>query len=185
MAVACVLRDKNAMKIMIGDGGMWIPKSEEMPIPGRSYYLHDADEYTPPMRALWEALVEIAFRSGEFSVDTIDKGSFRSWVKRRYGEGFDRLRYVSENKMIEVKTVEEIPEGVLMDFSSGNSSRILGVLKSTTRYSKRQFLRMIENTISAMIERGIDTPQFRDIINEMSRKKEEGMKKIVKESSNG
>lgn len=175
LAVARLSRHKNTMKIMIGAGGTWIPKSEEMPVKGETYYLENADDHTPPMRRLWESLVDIAYRSGEFSADTLDRTRFRSFMKKNYGEGFDRLRYVdSEHRIQEAKSVDDIPDDVILDFNAGNTKRIMGVLKSTTRYTKRQFSRMIDCTINAMIERGIDTPRFRDIVEEISKEKRNG-----------
>ena len=171
VAVARLSRNKSEMKITITDNG-YISQSPQTPIPGKTYYLEDADAYTPPMRKLWESLVEIAYRSGQFSVDTIDKYRFRNWVKLTYGEGFYRLRYVSDQKeMIEVKSADDIPDNIVLDFEAGNKKRILGVLKSTTKYSKKQFRRMIDNTISAMIDRGIDTLEFRDILTEVKNEK--------------
>lgn len=152
------------MKILITETG-YITESHEKPIVGRRYWLEDDEEYTQPMRNLWESLVDIAYKSGTFDYDTIDKYRFREHIKKDYGEGFNRYKYVDDNfKMVEVKSLDEIPEYVLEDFNNGNSERILGVMKSTTAYTKKRFSKLIDNTINAMQEREIDTPKFRDII---------------------
>ena len=97
------------MKITITPEG-YIPASHETPVPGRSYVLIDAEEYTQPMRNLWEALVDEWCESGLYDfVDTIDKYKFREKVKLRYGERFDRIRYVDDNKaMVDDKICDEI-----------------------------------------------------------------------------
>lgn len=152
------------MKILITETG-YITESHEKPIVGRRYWLEDDDDYTENMRRLWESLVDIAYQSGTFSYDTIDKYRFREYIKKDYGQGFDRYKYVDMNfQMIEVKEIDEIPMYVLEDYNSGNKQRIQGVIKSSTAYTKKQFSNLIDNTIKAMHERKIDTPKFRDII---------------------
>lgn len=152
------------MKITITEDG-YLPASNEQPIPGRLYYLFDAEEYTDPQRKLWEALVDEWHKSGKYSFDTIDKYRFRDEVKLRYGEGFDRMRYVNDKMgMVEVKSVDEIPENVMLDFGAGNRSRVLGILKSTTRYTRKQFTMMIDNTIAAMLDAGVGSARFADIM---------------------
>lgn len=153
------------MKITITPEG-YICDSHETPIEGHSYVLIDAEDYTQSMRNLWEALVDEWCASGKYSfVDTIDKYKFREEVKLRYGQGFDRLKYVDDNKaMVEVKSVSEIPESVLLDFRDGNPGRVFGVVKSSTKYTKKQFTAMIDKTINAMQEAGVATDKFMDII---------------------
>lgn len=153
------------MIVTILENSQYLPESNQQPIVGRRYWLEDADEYTKPMRNLWEALVDIAFQSGAFSYDTIDKARFREHIKKDYGEGYVRLKYVNEDyEMVECKTADEIPEYVLEDFASGNTNRVLGIMKSTTAYTKKQFSKMIDALINAMHEREVSEPKFFDII---------------------
>lgn len=159
------------MKILILSDG-YSPASEEAPIEGRTYYLEDAETYTAPMRKLWEALIDEWFKTGLYDYDTISIHRFREHIKMDFGEGFDRLMYADEIdgrvQMVEVKSTDEIPEHVMLDFADGNRGRVQGVVKSTTRYTKKQFSRLIDNTINAMQDRGIDSPKFRDIIETIS-----------------
>ena len=159
------------MIILITETG-YLPETNEMPIPGHKYYLEDASEYTPPMRRLWESLVDIAFKSGLFSYDTMDISEFREHFKLDYGEGFSRLKYVNDkNQMVEVKHRDDIPDYVALDFANGNRERIQGIIKSSTAYTKKQFTRMIDNTIDAMHNVGVDSKKFADIIDEITREK--------------
>ena len=152
------------MTITITEDG-YICDSAEKPISGRKYYLEPADEYTPPMRRLWEALVEIAYQSGTFSYDTTDKWRFREYIKKDYGEGFAYFEYsADDHSLIRVQSLEDVPRSVLDDFATNHPRRIKAVLRSTTTYSKAMFSRMIDRLIDAMHEREIDTPKFRDII---------------------
>lgn len=159
------------MIILITEAG-YLPETNETPIPGHRYYLEDADEYTPPMRRLWESLVDIAFKSGLFSIDTMDIYEFRENIKLRYGEGFARLKYVNDkNQMVEVKHRDDIPDYAALDFANGNRERIQGIIKSSTAYSKKQFTRMIDCTIEAMHDVGVDSKKFADIIDEITKEK--------------
>lgn len=160
------------MKILIIDENNYLCSSNEKPLNQRSYYLEDAEEYTPPMRRLFEALVDIAFKSGLFSYDTMDIHEFREHFKLDYGEGFSRLKYVNDkNQMVEVKHRDDIPDYVALDFANGNRERIQGIIKSSTAYTKKQFTRMIDNTIDAMHNVGVDSKKFADIIEEITREK--------------
>lgn len=157
------------MIILVTETG-YLPETNELPIPGRRYYLEDAADYTPPMRRLWESLVDIAFKSGLFSIDTLDIYEFRETFKLRYGEGFARLKYVNDkNQMIEVKHRDDIPDYVALDFAKGNRERIQGIIKSSTAYTKKQFGSLIDNTLDAMHNVGVDSKKFADIIDEITK----------------
>ena len=150
------------MKILILPGEGYAVESHEAPIEGRRYILIDAEDYTLPQRKLWEALVDEWHKYGNHS-GSLDIYRFRENVKLQYGEGFDRLRYANGNKLIEVKDQSEIPDHVMLDFSEGNRERVFGVVKSTTRYTKNQFKKMIDKTINAMLEDEMDTMNFSDL----------------------
>ena len=151
------------MKILITETG-YLVESHEVPKVGHRYILEDAEEYTPPMRRLWESLVEEWHVSGLWDfVDTMDKWKFREAVKLRYGMGFDRIIYVQDGKMVEVKTKAEIPDEIALAYAKDRDV-IRGVLRSTTTYTKKMFGEMIDNTVTAMQDAGVDTPKFRDII---------------------
>lgn len=157
------------MKIIILNGCDWISDSKEVPVDGHSYYLFDAEEYTAPMRKLWEALVDIAYKSGAFSYDTTDKSRFRDFLKRDYGDGYSHYEYSdNDHNLVRVSSLDNIPTEILDDFRTKHPMRIKAVLKSSTRYTKKIFSGMIDNTIVAMQERGIETPKFLDIIDEIS-----------------
>jgi hypothetical protein len=159
------------MKIII-NGNEWIADSEETPVDGHKYHLIDAEEYTQSQRNTLELLIDEWFKSGIWDYDTIDKRKFREFVKRDYGQGFDRLKYVDDKyKIIEVKTQDEIPEYVVLDFANGNKGRIQGVIKSTTSYTKKQLSNIIDNVINAMIDAGVDTKKFHDILKELNSEK--------------
>lgn len=122
------------------------------------------------MRRLWEAMVNIAFESGKFHYDTIDKYKFREFIKRDYGEGYSCIWYIDNAyRRVECENAWEIPRYAVLDFMDGNTNRLGGSIMSSTLYTKKQFSRMIDNTINAMHENKVTTPKFFDIIEEINR----------------
>ena len=156
------------MIITITEDG-YICDSSEKPIAGRKYYLEPADEYTPPMRRLLEALIQIAHDSGLFSVDTMDIHTFRSWWMVTRYPPLQRFRYVSMNmQIVYCDDQNDIPDDVMLDWYRGNKKRIERVRRSSTELNKNEMSILIDNTIDSMQGAGIDTPKFRDIIQTIS-----------------
>jgi hypothetical protein len=152
------------MTILITPDG-YVCESEETPQEGKRYILYDADEHTWSQTKTVHALIGVWFKSGLWDYDTIDYVRFRDFVKKDYGAGFSHYEYVTDSLGMErVKTLVEIPQEILDDFSNGNSRRIKAVLKSFTDYTKKECMAMIDNLINVMTERGVDTPKFRDIM---------------------
>lgn len=159
------------MKILITGDGEFLRDSHEHPKVGRRYYLLDAETYTQPMRNLWEALVTEAFKSGKFSYDTLDRKTFREYIKRDYGPPHTWEYVAMDYRIVECNRLEDIPADVALDWSKGNTSRIRVVDRSSTSYSMSEMYQMIDNTINAMYDHGVSTPKFLDIIEEINREK--------------
>ena len=157
------------MRILITESGRYITESADSPEVGKSYYLEDSANKTKAQRSAWHALVSEWYSSGCWSfVDTTDFNYFRDAVKKKYGEGFDRLEYSdNDHNLQRVKTREEIPDEILIDFTENHTGRIKGVLKSFTRYTKKQVKNSIDKIIKAMDANGVDSKKYHEIIKGM------------------
>ena len=153
------------MKILITENS-YIIESQESPIIGHSYILEDASEHTGKQRKAAHALIGEWFKSGAWDYDTTDYNRFREYVKKDYGSGFSHYEYVDNDYgMNRVKELDEIPEYVLKDYGEGhNKKRIKAVLKSFTEYTKKDVMLLIDRLIDVMMERGVKSAKFQDII---------------------
>ena len=163
------------MIILITEAG-YLTETNETPIEGHRYYMEDADEYTPPMRRLWESLVGEWYKSGCFNLDTIDYYKFRDAVKIKYGGGYDYIIYANPNGpgVVEVNDVDEVPFDILIRYNAGEHSLITKKVGSSMVLNKADFSLMINNTIDAMHEAGVSSPKFIDIINTINTLRETG-----------
>ena len=88
--------------------------------------------------------------------------------KQRYGAGADHLEYVNDkNQMVNVKTMEEVPDYVIKDFNAGNKQRVKQVLKSWSKYTKKQRTNLIETTLDIMKAIGVNSKKFYEILKGM------------------
>lgn len=152
------------MKILILEDG-YIAESHEKPIPGRRYILEDAEEHTDAQRKAAHALINEWYKSGAWDYDTTEYNVFRDYVKKDYGAGFSHYEYVDDKYcMHRVASVDDVPDYVLDDFNGGNRGRIKGVLKSFTRYKKKEVQGLIDKLLDVMISRGVNSAKFQDIV---------------------
>lgn len=155
------------MKIVItelfGDSGQFNLLYGTLEV-GKNYILYDADNHTAQQRKTAHKLISIWFKSGLWNYDTLDYAEFRDHLKKDYGEGFDRYQYADDNyNIIRVKDIAEIPEYILNDLQD-HPLRVKGVLKSFTRYTKKQVMEFIDNLINAMISAGVNSKEFSDLM---------------------
>ena len=152
------------MKILITETS-YIIESQESPIIGHSYILENASEHTGKQRKAAHALIGEWFKSGAWDYDTRDYNRFRECVKRDYGGGFSHYEYVDDDYgMNRVKDLDNIPGYVLDDFNNGNKKRIKAILKSFTEYTKKDVMLLIDRLIDVMMERGVNSAKFQDIM---------------------
>ena len=90
----------------------------------------------------------------------------RTWLElRQYVKGswgwLRVLVYADESGIHKVKTLDEIPEGVPL-------SHKLGKLKSWAAYTKNERKKTLDRLISEMIQAGVQTKHFSEILEGMN-----------------
>lgn len=141
----------------------------ELPKAGEVYFIEPAGSHTTQQRKAWHSLVQEWFKSGLWNYDTIDFHKFRDYIKKDYGAGFDRYKWVDECYNInESKALEEIPEYVLKAQAEGQTGRINGVLKSFSDYTKKEVMDSLDKVINAMMEAGVNSDKFAEILKGMN-----------------
>ena len=116
------------------------------------------------------------FKSGLHSYNVESFEGLKNNIKKTLGAGFESFVYVEiafntqrEEKHFPVikdaKTFNDIPEGVRNDPELKSLAR--GRLKSWSKYSKKERTSTIDNLITEMIEAGVNSKKFEEIIEGM------------------
>ena len=144
---------------------------DDEPETGEIYEMVLFKDYTGRQRHLFEKLVKVYYLSGASSYEALNYKSFRNEIKKNLGEGFDRFEYTDDKYKIISVTLNKgdnisdlMPDYVALDFQNGNHERLRGFVKSTKKYSKKDFTGMIDLMIKEMIMTGINSKQFQDIL---------------------
>ena len=163
------------MTITITAPGEYMADTQDEPEVGRRYQLEDATSGTGAQNRAFHALLSEYYRtrlwsyqgSGYNSGATFDE--FRNLVKRKLGAGFESFVYaeiVDGRPVIrDAKTYAEIPEAVRSD--PHLKELVRGRLKSWADYTKRERRTTMDGLITEMIEVGVNTPHFREIMEGM------------------
>ena len=144
------------MIILITENGYLLEKSEA-PKVGKRYVLDDAETGTIAQGKAWHALAQEYWRSGASSYTADNFMAFRDLLKRDLGAGFECYIYADENGLHKVKSLEQIPEGI-------PQSHIMGKLKSWSDYTKKERRYAIDSLIAEMIQVGVNTRKFAEIM---------------------
>jgi hypothetical protein len=105
------------------------------------------------------------FRSGLWSYDTLDFKQFRDFIKKDYGAGFNRYKWVDDNYCIHTaQSFDDIPYHVVEAQANGQHGRINGVLKSFSDYTKKEVKESIDKLINSCLEHGLNSPKFQEIM---------------------
>lgn len=159
------------MLITILPGDQYMVQSTDVPVVGKVYELEEADEGTIRQGKAFHALVQEYWRSGCASYPSKGFVDFRNNIKKHLGAGFEAFVYaVIENGrpvIKDAKSYEEIPVELRKDPEKRQFIR--GRLKSWADYTKKERTSTIDNLIREMIEAGVNSNKFGEII--------EGMKK--------
>jgi len=138
-------------------------------IEGRYYEAIEADSPTERQNRAFHALVQDFWVSGCHSYDAKNFDQFRDFIKRDIGAGFERFRYVEETesglKWGSCRIKEKIPKNVAVD-EKGNQLAA-GILKSWSKYSKKERKETIDRLIAIMIQCGINSKKFDEILKGM------------------
>jgi len=157
------------MIITITAPGEYIADTQDEPIVGRRYQLEDATSGTGAQNRAAHSLMQEYFRSGLHSYPAKTFYEFRNFIKRDLGAGFESFVYaeiVDGRPVIrDAKTYAEIPEAVRRD--PHLKELVRGRLKSWADYSKKERRDTMDALITEMIEVGVNTPHFREIMEGM------------------
>ena len=155
----------------------------ELPEVGAYYYLESATHGTSAQNKTFHALTLEYFNSGQSSYDADNYADFKNMIKRHLGAGFEGFIFVEmeqyeypgygnkretgERPIIkDAKKREDIPEHVLND--PAMKTMIRGKLKSWSSYTKKQRKETIDNVISEMLQAGVNTKKFEEIMKGLS-----------------
>lgn len=137
--------------------------SGDAPEQGRKYALEDATDGTPQQNRAFHPLVQEFFKSGCHSYNCASWQELKDFVKRDMGAGFEEFKYAHlvDGKLQKgsCKTKEEIPEGAVY----------WGELKSWAKYTKKQRRETMDLLISTMIQAGVNSKKFHEILDGMGR----------------
>jgi hypothetical protein len=157
------------MKIQILPGYTYSPLTTDLPEPGKTYILTDDADGTERQNRAFHALVLEYWKSGCASYPSKGFEDFRNEIKKNLGAGFEAFVYaVIENDrpvIKDAKTWDEIPEGLRVD--PDKRAFIRGRLKSWSDYVKKERIETIDNLIREMVEAGVNSKKFDEIISGM------------------
>ena len=133
------------------------------PIIGGIYDLLEYDEQTDKQRKAFHPLVKLYFNSGCYNYECRNWLMLKDYIKRDVGEGYEYLEYAdTDYTIVKIKYTDrdKIPDDVLLDYHNGNKKRIKGILKSTAKYSRKQYSKMIDSLCREMIASGVLDSKF-------------------------
>ena len=146
------------MMVLITGDDTYCVQSTDTPVVGQRYNLEPADEGTDKQNRLFHPLIMEWYKSGLHSYGNVDYEKFRELIKRDYGAGFESFVYASTDGIKRAQYYEEIPE------EYRNARYTMGKLKSWAKYTKKERKETIDKVISAMMQCGINTKKFNEIL---------------------
>jgi hypothetical protein len=153
------------MLIQITPDG-YIALSKDAPVVGVSYTLENATIGTGAQNRAAHALMAEYFRTGLHSYPAKTFAEFRDFIKRDLGAGFESFVYASPTGVKKVATREEIPP------EYNNARYAMGRLVSWSEYTLKQRRETIDRLIAEMVQAGVNTPKFYEILEGMDHEKQ-------------
>ena len=150
----------------------------ELPEVGHYYYLESATEGTGAQNRTFHALTLEYWKSGQHSYNADSYKDFKNQIKKSIGAGFEGFIYIVMKApedlkhgvwkpfIKDAKSIEEIPEAIRQDPEM--KQMIRGKLKSWSDYTKKQRKTTIDNVINEMMQCGINTNKFQEILKGMN-----------------
>ena len=139
----------------------FIHLSGDAPEVGRKYLLENSTVGTQAQYRAFHALGQEYFTSGCHSYNVKTWLELREYIKRDLGAGFESYVYADGSGIPKVKALDEIPESVPI-------SHKLGKLKSWAAYTKNERKKTLDRLISEMIQAGVQTKHFFEILEGMN-----------------
>jgi len=136
---------------------------------GRYYEAVEADTPTEKQNRAFHALLQEFWSSGAHSYNARNFEQFRDFIKRDLGAGFERYRYVEETENGLRWGASSAKQGIPKTVCRGADGQPLaaGVLKSWSKYTKKERKETIDRLISTMIQCQVNSKKFDEIIEGM------------------
>ena len=141
----------------VSDQGISAQLKTGEPEIGRMYFLEDASNGTNAQNRFFHLLIDEWEKSGTHSFE----GNLRDQVKLRYGEGFEAYLYWNGYKIVKVESKDLVPKE-----ARETPGLCFGKLKSWADYTLKQRKKTIDTLISKMVESGVNSKRFNEIIAE-------------------
>ena len=136
---------------------------------GRYYQTEEISEGTLKQNSTFHALCQEFMRSGCHSYTVKSFDDFKKFIKRDYGAVYESYVCIEETEegLIKkrVKKYEDLPECIAVD--KDGKDMVWGELKSWKKYTKKQRMETIDRLIAAMIQYGVNTKKFHEILEGM------------------
>jgi len=136
---------------------------------GRYYEATEADTPTERQNRAFHALVQEFWSSNADSYNARNFDEFRNFIKRDLGAGFERYRYVEATeeglRWGTSSARQGIPKNVAHD--AQGKPLAAGVLKSWSKYTKKERKETIDRLINTMIRCGVSSKKFDEILDGM------------------
>lgn len=157
------------ISIVVTAPGLYQCLTNEEPEVGRGYFLEDSTTGTQAQNKAFHALVSEYWKSGMHSYPARDFGEFRDMIKRSLGAGFEKYVYaeiVNGKPVIrEAKHFEDVPEAIRRD--PDLKQLVRGRLKSWSDYTKNERTDTMGKLIAEMVQAGLNSRKFNEIIEGM------------------
>lgn len=143
----------------VSDSGISAILEKGEPEIGKHYHLDDATNGTLAQGRLLHLLIDEWDSSGVCPWHSHELKSIKDQIKLHYGEGFEAYLFWNGTKIVKVKTKEEVPKE-----ARDTPGLCYGKLKSWADYTLPQRRKCIKKTIDKMIESGVNSKRFNEII---------------------
>lgn len=149
------------MTILITAQGEYLAQGDA-PEVGKYYTLELAEEGTERQNKAFHSLIQEYWASGASSRNAASFLDFRGQIKLELGAGFESYIYATMKGMQTAKKREDIPDYV-------EERHIYGVLKSWSKYSKKERRETMDRLISEMIQVGVNSKKFYEILDGLTK----------------
>lgn len=149
------------MTITIVAPGEYLCDSKDEPVTGCKYLLESAVSGTSAQNRAAHALMQEYWHTGLHSYPAKTFAEFRDYIKRDLGAGFESFVYATPEGIKKAKTRDEIPA------EYNNHQYTMGRLLSWSDYTLKQRRELIDRLIAEMVQAGVNTRKFGEIIEGM------------------
>ena len=164
---------------LIGNQGRFILDDDDRPSIGSRYDLEDFDNPTNRQNRTFHGLLTCYWTSGCHSSTAKDFHRFRDEVKVRLGAGFEKIVYADwidgKAQIVECRRKDEIPRRILDDPDLAKIVKAKPL--SWSEYSKKQRTDTIDRLKAEMVQAGVNTKKFHEILSGMEENSNKGERK--------